>query len=228
MFKKIMQSLTLVIGMVTCLSFAPNNIKTTYKQISINDTVIACPIEDDTRIFNDVSVDIERLHISTSSEPIEEPEPEPEPEPGYYVEVIDGYITEDSLYSICKDVGKLYSIPPELLMAIAWNESSYNIYCTGSSGDMGLCQIVAKWHSERMERLGVNDIYDPYGNVLMCADFLNELRGGEYGDDVRYVLMAYNMGEYNAKKHYASGTISKYANKVMNTVEELQVSGYGE
>lgn len=195
MFNKIMQSLTIVTFMVTCLPFAPSNV------ISLNH---------DTQIIEKLLNEDEQIDETETTEP------------EYYVEVIDNHITEDSLYSICKHVGNIYDLPPELLMAIAWNESGYRTNGVGSSGDSGLCQIIVKWNADRMDRLGVTDIMDPYNNILVCADLISELQSTEYGNDIRYVLMAYNMGQYNAKKHYVSGKISKYANKVIITMTELQ------
>ena len=155
----------------------------------------------------------------------EEPEPEPEPEPineePYFVDIVDGYITEESLRSICIYVGDLYDIPPNILHALAYVESRYNVNATGTSGDSGLCQIIPKWNRDRMKRLGVTDIYDPYSNVLVCADILKYNQSAKYGNDIRFMLMAYNMGVGGATKKYEAGIISNYANKVLAKSYEL-------
>ena len=153
----------------------------------------------------------------------EEPEPEPEPinEEPYFVDIVDGYITEESLRSICIYVGDLYDIPPNILHALAYVESRYNVNATGVSGDSGLCQIIPKWNRDRMERLGVTDIYDPYSNVLVCADILKYNQSAKYGNDIRFMLMAYNMGVGGATKKYEAGIISNYANKVLAKSYEL-------
>lgn len=153
----------------------------------------------------------------------EEPEPEPEPinEEPYFVDIVDGYITEESLRSICIYVGDLYDIPPNILHALAYVESRYNVNATGTSGDSGLCQIIPKWNRDRMKRLGVTDIYDPYSNVLVCADILKYNQSAKYGNDIRFMLMAYNMGVGGATKKYEAGIISNYANKVLAKSYEL-------
>lgn len=153
----------------------------------------------------------------------EEPEPEPEPinEEPYFVDIVDGYITEESLRSICIYVGDLYDIPPNILHALAYVESRYNVNATGASGDSGLCQIIPKWNRDRMKRLGVTDIYDPYSNVLVCADILKYNQSAKYGNDIRFMLMAYNMGVGGATKKYEAGIISNYANKVLAKSYEL-------
>lgn len=142
--------------------------------------------------------------------------------PTYYVEVIDGYITEDSLKSICTHIGNGYGIEPELLQAIAYTESRYKVNALGSSNDSGLCQIVPRWHGDRMTKLGVTDIMDPYSNILLCADIIDELQDTKHGDDIIFVLMAYNMGAYGATKPYESGVVSSYATDVLNKYYELR------
>lgn len=141
--------------------------------------------------------------------------------PTYYVEVKNCYITEDSLKSICQHIGNAYGIDPKLLQAIAWQESRYKVNAVGGSNDSGLCQIVPRWHGDRMKKLGITDIFDPYSNVLLCADILDELKNHKYGDDIIFVLMAYNMGAYGATKPYESGVISSYATDVLNKFYEL-------
>lgn len=143
-------------------------------------------------------------------------------EPLYYVDIVDGYISEDSLKSICRYVGSQYDIQPELLQAIAFTESRYKVNALGSSNDKGLCQIVEKWHTDRMKTLGITDIYDPYSNVLLCADIISELRTCKYGNDIQFVLMAYNMGKNTATKHYESGVISEYAMTVTKNVSRIE------
>ena len=142
--------------------------------------------------------------------------------PAYFTEIKDGKITTSSLKSICKYVGKKYSIDPILLQAIVFVESDYKVDCDGTSGDKGLCQIVERFHMERMEKLNITDIYEPYSNILLCADFIAELKSSKYGGDIYFVLMAYNMGLSGATKHYEDGKISEYAYKVMNKYENLK------
>lgn len=145
-----------------------------------------------------------------------------EKEAAYFTEVKDGKITSSSLKSICKYVGKKYNIDPILLQAIVFVESDYKVNCDGTSGDKGLCQIVERFHTERIEKLNIADIYEPYSNILLCADFLTELKSSKYGGDIYFVLMAYNMGLSGATKHYEDGKISEYAYKVMNKYEILK------
>lgn len=213
MFKRIMQSATIVTFMITCLYFAQVKNETVNDQPTISEEVVSHSDE------TNETISIAKVDAVIVQAPMELDEPiEPviETEPTYYVDVVDGYITEDSIRSICEYIGKQYEISPYLLMSLAWQESRYDVYATGSSGDKGLCQIVEKWHGDRMDELGVTDIYDPYGNILVCADILSDLKNDTYGYDVTYVLMAYNMGSNTAKQRYESDNISQYALGILN------------
>lgn len=213
MLKRILQVTIVTVFSLALMCASPNSIGNT-----VDTTIVVdYEIEDKLVALDEVSIEPKEEIIVT--EPCEEPA-----QPSYFIEVNDGYITEDSLRSICTFVGGMYDISPNVLQAIAWNESNYYVYATGSCGDKGLCQIVSKWHGDRMARLGVYDIYDSYGNVLVCADILNDLKQGTYGTDIRYVIMAYNMGENNARRYYESGIISKYAQNVLEKISLLETN----
>jgi soluble lytic murein transglycosylase-like protein len=67
-----------------------------------------------------------------------------------------------------------------------------------------------------MDRLGVTDLHDARGNMLVAADYLSELFE-KYGD-IATVLMVYH-GEKNAT---TKTTVSSYASSVMEMSEELE------
>lgn len=128
-------------------------------------------------------------------------------------------ITEERLLEYTEEIGKQYGICPELLQAIAERESSLRIYATNGSCK-GLMQISEKWHRDRLERLGVKDIYDAYGNILLAADYITEL--AEDNEDIYYVLMRYNMKKSTADKLYAAGEYTDYAVGIVERAEELE------
>lgn len=68
------------------------------------------------------------------------------------------------------------SLDAECVKAIIYHESRYdpNAY-NSKTGVIGLMQINPKWHTKRALDLGVTDLYDPYGNILVGCDILNEL-----------------------------------------------------
>lgn len=111
------------------------------------------------------------------------------------------------------------SICPDLIIAIAEKESRLNPKAVSSSGCVGLCQISPKWHKKRMEELGVDDLLDPYQNVLVCIDYISDLFD-DYGE-IYEVLMIYNMGS-SAVERFNAGKISSYALEVSARSEELE------
>lgn len=68
------------------------------------------------------------------------------------------------------------NIDPDRVCAIIYHESRFDPNAKNKkTGVEGLTQINPKWHSKRAERLGVTNLYSPYGNILVCFDILNEL-----------------------------------------------------
>ena len=144
-------------------------------------------------------------------------------EPAYIpsTEAAEGCISEAELIAITEEVGAMYDICPELLQALVERESTFYINATNGNCK-GLAQISTRWHTERMERLGVTDIYEPYGNILVAADYLRELFDEREDDDVYYVLMRYNMAIDTANSLYAAGEITDYARSIVRRAAELE------
>ena len=129
------------------------------------------------------------------------------------------YIDTDELQEICEEVGEEFGICPELLQALVERESSGNIFAV--NGDCkGLTQISERWHEERMGRLGVTDLFDPKGNIRVCADYLLELRSKN--DDLYWVLMHYNMKHKTASRLYEAGQYTEYAIGICERAAQLE------
>lgn len=113
-----------------------------------------------------------------------------------------------------------YHIQPELVLAVIEQESQYNPEAIGDSGNsLGLMQIQPRWHSERMQQLGCDDLLDPYQNVTVGVDILAEkLAKGS----TEWALMAYNGGNQYADDLQARGEVSEYAEAVIMLAEELK------
>lgn len=128
-------------------------------------------------------------------------------ESGYFRSDIplDGEI-QAYLRAACEESGVSY----ELALAVIWKETGYqNI--TGDGGDsVGYMQIQTQWHQERMSRLGVDDLSEPYGNFRVGCDYLAELLR-KYDTDK--ALTAYNTGKPGS---------SSYATDVMKKCRELR------
>lgn len=123
-----------------------------------------------------------------------------------------------SWYAYIEVVCEQKDICPEFVQAIIETESSWDP--EARNGDcIGLMQISEKWHQDRMERLGVTDLTDPYDNILVGIDYLDELIH-RYGDQAM-VLMIYN-GDSRAWKFWETGEMSEYARKILERAEELE------
>lgn len=121
----------------------------------------------------------------------------------------------------CKRAGKQYHISPEVLEALAWRESRYVEKAISKNGKcMGICQVNPYTHSQRMSKLGVKDIYDINGNVLVAADLLAELL--ESNDDMAFALDRYN-GNPNAESYYNKGKVSGYASEILKVSQALEL-----
>lgn len=124
----------------------------------------------------------------------------------------------DNAYAYCEQIGSQYNICPELLMAVIETESSGQAYATNGNC-IGLMQVSSKYHSSRMQKLGVCDLYAEYDNILTAADYLAELFE-KYGE-VSLVLDIYN-GNSKAMYNYENGILSTYADKILTRANELE------
>ena len=116
----------------------------------------------------------------------------------------------------CED----YDVDPALVIAMIGVESSYNSGAVGDGGNsVGLMQVQSKWHAERMARLGVTDLTNPYQNVIVGVDYIAEKLA--IGSGVEWALMAYNGGNRYADKMAATGQVSDYALEVMAEAYKL-------
>lgn len=115
-----------------------------------------------------------------------------------------------------------YGVDPELVFAVIQKESTFNASAVGDNGrSLGLMQIQPRWHAERMSRLGVTDLLDPYQNVKVGIDILAELAAT--GKPIEWVLMAYNGGPSYANDMWAAGEVSGYACTVLSYRKEMAV-----
>ena len=123
---------------------------------------------------------------------------------------------QEFIFGVAED----YGLEGELVMAVIGQESNYQHCALGDDGNAyGLMQVHPSQHGDRMERLKVSDLYDPYENVIVGVDYLAECieEGGlEWG------LHCYNGGAKYANALHEQGTISEYAEGVMMLAELLK------
>lgn len=107
------------------------------------------------------------------------------------------------------------SLNPDLVRAIIYHESRYNALKVNSKTNaIGLMQILPKWHMNRAKSLGVTDLKDPYGNILVGCDYLSSLFESY---SYNYALDLYAGGyPYADKNQGKTSTFIKELNVIMS------------
>lgn len=120
----------------------------------------------------------------------------------------------DNLNVWVEQVATSYDISPEIIKAVIQVESEWNPNAVSSDGThVGLMQISTKWQKKRANELGVKNMMDPYGNILIGTSYLADTF--EETGDIAWALMIYNEGYVSAYQKHTSGIVSSYAMEVM-------------
>ena len=79
---------------------------------------------------------------------------------------------QNHIMDICEERG----IDPRVAFAMIKCESGFRAETTGDGGNsLGLMQIQPRWHYARMERLGCDNLLDPYQNVTVGLALFGDL-----------------------------------------------------
>lgn len=146
--------------------------------------------------------------------------PEPTPEATDPVKILESVPldaqTQSAIFELCGSDPDTFCA----IMAIARTESHFDTDAVGDNGvSIGMMQINTRWHTGRMEALGVTDLTDPVQCAAVALDYLRELSEG-YG--FRWITdhdlyMAYNMGPGNARTALNAGTTSSHYSRAALT-----------
>lgn len=124
---------------------------------------------------------------------------------------------QDYILEVCHD----YGVNHLIVLGMIEKESTFGPNVIGDNGEaFGLMQIQPKWHQERMVRLGVTDILDPYQNVLVGVDYFAEMLSYDRG--IAWALMAYNGGTTYANELTNEGVISSYVTDVFDNAGRIR------
>lgn len=126
---------------------------------------------------------------------------------------------EEEINIYIEEVCKEYGIDSNLVKSVVHKESNY-IPDSELGGCVGLMQVSIKWHFARAKKLGVTDLYDPRGNILVGVDYLSQLFSIYHEPEL--VLMIYNMGTDKALSRYKRGEITDYARDILDYSEKLR------
>lgn len=103
------------------------------------------------------------------------------------------------------------NVDPYVALAVLEIESNYQPDIISSAGAVGLMQWIPKWHAWRMDKFHLNDMWDPYTNIIVGMDYLNDLYLS--ASSWREALYGYNHS-------------TAYVNKVLSRAESLRGDGY--
>lgn len=116
-------------------------------------------------------------------------------EPLYGEELYRFYISQ-----ICEQY--LPDVDPYITLAVLETESQYRVDLVSSAGAVGLMQWIPKYHAWRMEKYNLNDMWDPYTNIIVGMDLLNDF----YQSSGSWSNALY---EYNHSTDYVNLILSK-------------------
>jgi soluble lytic murein transglycosylase-like protein len=112
-----------------------------------------------------------------------------------------------------------YEVPPDMILAQAWAESSWKVDAVSHKGAMGVLQLMPNavdFVSKRLLKLDHElDAWDPVANARMGARYMQHLLSRTDGD-VRQALIAYNQGLTGLRRHGPYPAAEQYADKVLS------------
>lgn len=174
---------------------------------------------------NSEPIQAAQVALETVPEAVETPMPTEEPKQDHGANLVFYDVPLDHglqcfIISLCEE----HHIDPAVVISVIETESNYDIDAVGDSGKaLGLMQIQPRWHRQRMDKLGVTDLLNPYENVVVGVDYLSELLTDYYNGNLEKALIAYNAGVVGANDLYFSQGIysNKYSREVLGEIENL-------
>lgn len=176
-------------------------------------TICACGAMDRHEAERQEETAQQQIQVVEPAPEVDEPVAEPEAET---VMLWDVPLEEDLQLFIVYSCEK-HHIDPSVVIAMIERESSYRASVIGDNGmAFGLMQVWPKWHQDRMDKFGADDLLDPYQNVTVGMDYLFELL--DEGKGLEWALAAYNQGPDEADLGLGFG----YAAEVLAIKENLK------
>lgn len=128
------------------------------------------------------------------------------------------------IYEICADE----QIPVSLIFAMIEHESGFNPEIVSVTDDYGLMQINSVNHSWLKEDYRCADMMNPYQNVFCGVKIIGKYVE-KYDGDYNKALMAYNMGDYGARKAWENGVESiSYSTTILDLMQKYEEVSHDE
>lgn len=101
----------------------------------------------------------------------------------------------NSLIAIIHLYSSIYGLDPRLVQSIVQYESNYNPKVVGTSGEVGLMQIMPS--TAKVKR---KDLFDPNTNILEGVKYLSEMKEQcKYKEEYEFIV-CYNLGIVGGSK----------------------------
>ncbi len=127
------------------------------------------------------------------------------------------------------EVSRHYDLEPELILAVIFTESSFNVYAESPKGAIGLMQLMpatalAVADELQLEWKGRQLLTDPQINILLGTSYLRYLMKMYNEQGLDYALAAYNVGPGRLDEliRERGRPPARYAEKVRTVSEELR------
>lgn len=120
------------------------------------------------------------------------------------------YLVDDKQFTeIIETNSKRYHIDKELIRAVIFEESKFQVNTRGKAGEIGLMQILPKasvvdWARVHKRKVPTNyELFNPELNIAIGTWYLNRVmqRYQESDEKIELALSAYNAGYKNADKY---------------------------
>lgn len=116
-----------------------------------------------------------------------------------------------------QQAGQQHNVDPDLLRAMAQQESQFNPKAVSPKGAVGVLQLMP----DTAKDMGVVDRTDPAQNIFGAAKYMSQLIG-KYGD-VDKAVQAYNFGPSNFDK-YQAGKIKELPNETAQYLSKVSAN----
>lgn len=129
------------------------------------------------------------------------------------------------------EVSRHYDIEPELILAMIFTESRFDVYAESEAGAVGLMQLrpataMAVADELELEWKGQRLLTDPQVNILLGTSYLHSLLRRYNGGGLDYALAAYNVGptKFDRLLQERGRPPARYAKQVREMTEDLRAN----